>query len=117
MKAKILFFTGRINKYYELLENFEVINFTRKANFTFSKDIEEYFDKAFRYKKLRKIEFSCIEENPAILIYRKLIKKLNGNEVGTFKKSVKLTDGNYYNNVFFEIFSEGFFSISHNLYL
>ncbi len=112
------FFTGYINKDFELLEKLEIINFTGKTNFIFSKDVERYFEKVFLYKRLRKIEFSCIDKNPSINLYRKLIKKLNGNVIGTFRDSVKLTDGKYYNNIFFEIFRDDFFKIiNNNLYL
>lgn len=102
------FLTGYINRGYDLLEKFEVINFTRKPNIIFSKDIEAYFDEVFFYKNLRKIEFSCIEQNPVLDMYRRLVKKLNGHEIGIARESVKLTDGKYYNNVLFEIIREGY---------
>ena len=41
-------------------------------------------------------------------MYRKLIKKLGGREVGILKENKKLTDGQYYDEVIFEIFREGY---------
>ena len=75
-KEIIGFFNGYINKDYQSLQNLEVINFTGQPNITFSKDVENYFDEVFLCKNLRKIEFTCIEENPALKLYRKLIKNL-----------------------------------------
>lgn len=39
-------------------------------------------------------------------MYRKLIEKLGGKEVGILKENVKLTDGNYYDEVIFEIYRD-----------
>jgi len=89
----------------------EVINFTGQPNITFSKDVENYFDEVFLCKNLRKIEFTCIEENPALKLYRKLIKKLGGREVGIQLEEKKLTDGKFYNNVIFEIFKEKYIEL------
>ena len=105
------FFTGYINKEYQSLQRLELIKFSGRINIIFSKDVEAYFDSVFLYKNLRKIEFSCIEENPAISVYRKLIKKFNGREIGTEINSKKLTDGNYYNNVLFEIYRENYLAV------
>lgn len=107
------FMSGWINRDYELLQNLEVINFTGKPNIIFSKDIEKYLDQVFLYKKLRKIEFTCIANNPALKCYRKLIKKLNGREVGKLIAARKLTDGNYYDNYIFEIFREEYLISMH----
>ena len=110
-KEIISFFNGYINKDYQRLQNLEVINFTGQPNITFSKDVENYFDEVFLCKNLRKIEFTCIEENPALKLYRKLIKKLGGREVGIQLEEKKLTDGKFYNNVIFEIFKEKYIEL------
>ncbi len=108
MNNVIGYMSGKINHEYEKLENLEVINFSGRPNIIFSKDILNYFDKVFLYKHLRKIEFSCVENNPCLAMYRRLMKKIDGNEVGIFHDSVKLTDGVFYNNVMFEIIRENY---------
>lgn len=41
-------------------------------------------------------------------MYRKFVKKFNGREVGILQKNKILTDGNYYDEIIFEIFREGY---------
>lgn len=100
------YISGKINHEYQLLQHLEILNFTGKPNIVFSKDVFNYFDKAFFYKNLRKIDFTCVERNPALKCYRKFVKKVNGHEIGIQINEIKLSDGNYYNNVLFEIYRE-----------
>jgi RimJ/RimL family protein N-acetyltransferase len=72
----------------------------------FSKDTKLFFDEIFIHRNFRKIVFHAIEQNPATKMYRKLIEKLGGKEVGILKENVKLTDGNYYDEVIFEIYRD-----------
>jgi hypothetical protein len=86
--------------------NLDLINFTGKPNLIFSKDTKLFFDEIFIHRNFRKIVFHAIEQNPATKMYRKLIEKLGGKEVGILKENVKLTDGNYYDEVIFEIYRD-----------
>ena len=65
-----------------------------------------FFDEIFINRNLRKIVFHAIEQNPAVKIYKKLVKKLGGKEVGILKENIKLTDGNYYDEIIFEIYRD-----------
>lgn len=102
------YYTAIINRSNEYIEGLGVINFTGKSNIIFSKDTKSFFDEIFINRNYRKITFSAIEQNPAVKLYRKLIKLVNGKEVGTLRENKKLTDGKYYDEVIFEIYREGY---------
>ncbi len=91
-----------------LIENMDFINFTGKPNATFSHDSKLFFDELFIKRNFRKIIFKAIVKNPAVPMYRKLVKKLNGREVGILKENKKLTDGKYYDEMIFELYRDGY---------
>lgn len=102
------FFSAYINNSHNCIENLDIINFLGYPSIIFSRDTKLFFDEIFINRNLRKITFHAIEQNPAVKMYRKLIKKLGGREVGILKENKKLTDGQYYDEVIFEIFREGY---------
>lgn len=105
------FLSASVNHGHDSIDSLNLINFTGKPNIIFSKDVESFFDEIFIKRHFRKCTFSAIEQNPAITLYRKLIKKFDGREVGFLKENKKLTDGNYYNEVLFEIFRDGYLKL------
>lgn len=102
------FFSAYINSSHDYIENLDFINFSGRPSIIFSRDTKLFFDEIFINRKFRKITFYAIAQNPAVKMYRKLIKKLGGQEVGILKENKKLTDGQYYDEVIFEIFREGY---------
>lgn len=110
------FLSAGINRGHDSIDSLNFINFTGKPNIVFSRDAEAFFDELFITRRFRKCTFSAIEQNPAITLYRKLIKKFDGREVGILKENKKLTDGKYYNEVLFEIFREGYLKSKRNYY-
>lgn len=100
------FLAAYINHDNNSVYNLDLINFTGKPNLIFSKDTKLFFDEIFINRNLRKIVFHAIEQNPAVKIYKKLVKKLGGKEVGILKENIKLTDGNYYDEIIFEIYRD-----------
>jgi hypothetical protein len=102
------FFAAYADNTNNLIYNMDFINFTGKINSVFSKDVKMFFDEIFINRNFRKINFYAIEKNPAVKMYRKLIKKLGGREAGILKENKKLTDGNYYDEVIFEVFKDDY---------
>lgn len=102
------FFSAYINNDHNTISNLDFINFTGKPSIVFSRDTKLFFDEIFITRNFRKITFYAIEQNPAVKMYRKLVNKLGGREVGVLKENKKLTDGNYYDEVIFEIFKKGY---------
>lgn len=98
-------YISRINN---SIENIDLINFTGRTNIIFSRDAKLFFDEIFINRHIRKITFHTIAQNPSISMYRKFVKKFNGREVGILQKNKILTDGNYYDEIIFEIFREGY---------
>lgn len=98
------YFSAYINHPNECIENLDIINFTGSPSIIFSRDTKLFFDEIFLVRKFRKLKFHAILQNPAIPMYRKLIKRLNGREVGILKESKKLLDGKYYDEIIFEVF-------------
>lgn len=98
-----------INHFDNSIENLDIINFTGKTNITFSKDVKLFFDYIFNNKGFRKIIFHVISKNPSVNLYRKLIKRLGGREVGILKRNKKLTNNEYYDEIIFEIFIDEYF--------
>lgn len=92
-----------------IIYNMDFINFTGKPNIIFSRDVKLFLDELFVVRKFRKIMFNAISGNPAVKMYRKLVKKLGGNEVGVMKKNRLLTDGKYYDEIIFELYRDMYF--------
>ena len=104
-KGNILgYFAAYIGHDDNHIKNLDMINFSNSINIVFSKDAIKFLDKIFLEKKFRKVIFYTIADNPAVKIYRKLIKKFNGREVGCLKNEKLLTDGTYHDEIIFEIF-------------
>lgn len=91
-----------------MVTNLDCINFTGKTSPIFSHDTKLFFDEIFINRNLRKIVFTGISKNPAINMYRKLVKKFGGKEVGILKENKKLTDGKYYDEIIFEIYRDNY---------
>lgn len=94
-----------------LIYNMDIINFSGKPNPIFSRDIKHFFDKLFIERKFRKVMFNAISGNPAVKMYRKLIKRLEGKEVGIMKDNRLLTDGKYYDEIIFELYRETYLKV------
>lgn len=94
-----------------LIYNMDFINFSGKPNPIFSHDTKEFFDELFLKRKFRKIIFHAIYDNPATNMYRKLVKKLGGKEVGIMKDNRLLTDGNYYDEIIFELYRNNYIKV------
>lgn len=100
------FMAAYVDHRNNLIYNMDFINFLGQANFIFSKDAMLFLDELFLVRKFRKIMFNAISKNPAINMYRKFVKKYGGSEVGVMKENRLLTDGNYYDEVIFEVYRD-----------
>ena len=101
-------FSAYVDHENECIDNLDFINFTGTLNFVFSWDMKCFFDELFLNRNFRKVKFHGILKNPATEGYRKIIKKLNGREVGILKEQKRLTDGKYYDEIIFELYRDGY---------
>lgn len=85
--------------------NFGIINFG-KPSYTFANDVLQVIADIFFKYKLRRIEWWCFADNPAIKGYRKFIKRFGGREVGHLREVSRLMDGKLHDGVIFEILRE-----------
>lgn len=85
--------------------NFGIINFG-KPSYIFANDVLQVIADIFFKYKLRRIEWWCFADNPAIKGYRKFIKRFGGREVGYLREVSRLMDGELHDGVIFEILRE-----------
>lgn len=87
--------------------NLGIISF-RKGNINFIKDVYQAIINIFEKYNMNRLEWFCVNENPALKSYEKLILKLGGNKCGYFKQCIKLMDGKIHDCVYFEILRTSF---------
>jgi len=74
---------------------------------SFGRDFMAFIDRLFMHHNFDKINFSCVQGNPAFHIYTRLMRKYEiGRVVGTYKRDIRMPNGKYYDRTFFEILSE-----------
>lgn len=86
-----------------------VMNFS-DDKITFGNDLKQAIKDIFERYKFRKISFFVIVGNPIEKSYDKMIKKYGGHIIGTYKKDVKLIDGEYYDKKLYELFADEYFN-------
>jgi len=79
-----------------------------KISYTFTKDVLEFIDYLFVYKKFNKIHWSVYIGNPAIKVYNKFIERYNGKIVGYFKDDERLLDNSIVDKQVYEIIREDY---------
>jgi hypothetical protein len=110
INGKILgFFAAYINRPHMYIENIDIINFTEAFHVTFSKDIKNFFDLLFTERGYRKIVFHTLVKNPAVNMYKRVIRRYNlGCIVGILKENRCLPDGSYYDEIVFELYQKNY---------
>lgn len=77
---------------------------------TFARDIGQSIVDIFEKYGFNGLDFFCIADNPVIKAYRKLIARVGGREVGTFRAESMQIDGKLHDSVMFEIMSDDYFA-------
>ena len=95
------FLSGQLDRINNQVNNLLLLNF-EKPSMQFTIDCLRFVDQ-LKNMGFVKIMFSVVVGNPAEKIYDAILEKLGGSHVGTFRKDVKLPDGNYYDRKFYEI--------------
>lgn len=83
------------------------INFSENK-VEFGKDLIQVIKNIFEKFNYRKLSFSVIVGNPIERSYDRMTLKYGGRIVGTNKEHVKLMDGKYYDQKFYEIMREDY---------
>lgn len=106
-----------INRTHDLVSNIAIINFSdlQKDKITFGRDVVKVVDDIFCKFNLRKIEFYVLIGNPIEKTYDRLVKRYGGNITGIKHKSIKLLDGNYYDQKEYEIFREDYIAATEHI--
>lgn len=87
----------------ELAYNFGFMSFPDSSIFIVAKDLYNVIDDIFCKYNLAVCEISCIEGNPVLSKYQKLVKKFNGRMVGYRTHRQKLLDGSIKGDYLFEV--------------
>lgn len=81
----------------------QIVNFSNKGNYYFSKDMMQFLKDIFEKFRFRKLRFCCFVGNPIEKMYDEYIKKFGGRIVGLEREESKLLDGLYYDLKLYEI--------------
>jgi hypothetical protein len=95
------FIAAQLDRINNIVTNLLLLNFG-DPSMTFTIDCLRFVDK-LKQMNFAKIGFSVVIGNPAETIYDAIVKKLGGEQVGIFRRDLKLPDGNYYDRKFYEI--------------
>lgn len=80
-----------------------IINFEVNPSSTFSRDLAVALKEIFEKYAFRRLEWSVIIGNPIEKSYDRLCARYGGRIVGTYKNRIKLLDGQFYDEKFYEI--------------
>ena len=94
--------------------DFNTINFG-EVSLGFSKDLAQAIDDIFMKFNFDKLEFEVLIGNPAEEMYDKFIKICNGRIVGTYRKHVKISDGQLCDLKMYELFKNQYIKNRHKL--
>ena len=96
----IIFF--EVNRYTKVVTNIGIINFEKRNNITFSKDVLKAIDKVFSIG-FNKMEWNVVTENTrAMNIYDKFINTYGGLEVGILHETIMI-EGKMYDKKLYEL--------------
>jgi hypothetical protein len=95
-----------IDRTSNIITNVSFIRFI--FGFTFSTDLDRFLRDLFEVYKFDKITFWVVVGNPFYKVHERIAKQFGGREVGRFLRHLKLTDGNIYDQVFYEIHREDY---------
>lgn len=87
------YFTCSFNRICRKAYDIEVINFSRKSDLVFSKDLYLFLDGIFTRYGMGKVEFCVVIGNPAEAQYDRIIERYGGLVVGIKHDSLCLSDG------------------------
>ena len=101
------YFSASIDRGNVKISSIAVFNLTGKPNLIFSRDFYTFLTGLFLKFNFRKVEFFCCAKNPAVSLYRKIIHRFGGREIGRFTDSA-LVQGVCEDEIFFEILQTEF---------
>lgn len=87
-----------------------IINFSEQSNPTFAMDLGKFLRNIFEKYHMRRLEWSVIVGNPIEHSYDRLCQKYGGRIAGTYKERIKLIDGIFYDEKFYELDGSAYFA-------
>ena len=100
------YMSAEIDRDSKVVNRLGLLNFTKQINVIFAQDFIKFIRELRDRYDASKFGFMAFVGGDAERMYRKFIKRHGGNIVGTFKRTVKLIDGKYYDATMFEIMRE-----------
>lgn len=99
-----------LNRSINAVSNLSIVNFFDKDKMTFGIDLAKALKDIFEEYHFNKINFYVIVGNPVEPEYDKIVSRYGGRIVGIFKDDVKLIDGQYYDQKYYEILDSDYFT-------
>lgn len=96
------YFKACVNNKDKIITSFVTLNFSKKPNLIFAKDLRNFFISLFTKFGFRKINFLVIVGNPIEKNYDKMMEKYGGRIVGIKKEQFEMF-GDYYDVKEYEI--------------
>lgn len=102
-------FHARVDRNTRGITSIAAINFDKNGKGPlFALDFRRFMEKLFVERNYYRISFCVITENPIMKMYDRFIHDYNGREIGTFTRSERLSDGEFYDCKHYEMFREDF---------
>jgi len=95
-----------ISRDNKVMRHFGLMNFTKRTNIIFAKDVLQFLRELKNTYCASKFEFVAYAGGEPEKMYRRFIEKHGGRIVGTLTDTQVLTDGKSYNSTLFEIMRE-----------
>lgn len=103
LKNVIGYMSVNIDRDSRVVDGFGIINFTKKPNLIFARDLMKFLRYLRDVCEASKFDFCAFVGGAPELMYRRFIKRYGGRVVGTYTADTKLLDGKLHNNTLFEI--------------
>lgn len=101
----------KVDRANELVYDLNILNFEDKPSTTFSVDLGNVLKDIFEKFGFRKLNFSVVIGNPIESSYDKMCDRFGGRIVGIAKENVRLFDGKYHDEKYYEIFRRDYMRI------
>ncbi len=108
--------TYGIRRVDQRVENMGIQSFEPLASKEFVMDVITAIDDIFLKYNFRKLEWTCITDNPAYTAEYKFAKNAGGRKVCVFKNHTRLDDNKYHHSAIFEITRKEWKKVGHSRY-
>ena len=105
-----------IHRVDQRVENLGIQSFESHASKEFVIDVITAIDNIFLKYNFRKLEWTCITDNPVYMMEYKFVRNAGGRKVCVFKNHTRLDDNKYHHSAVFEIARKEWKKVGHIRY-